>query len=108
MDESQHAAYDASCDVRRDFDMAASIALGSAQKVVILRFNPDAYKIAGQTRRTRTKDRYETLIKTINEMEEPVGFRRLFLFYDKDSDDALFPSIAKDWDPAAREVSRNV
>ena len=108
VDESQHAAYDASCDVRRDFDMAASVALGSAQKLVILRYNPDPYKIAGQTRRTSTKDRHETLMKTINEMEEGVGFRRLFLFYDKDSDDALLPSVAKEWDPAAREVSNNV
>ena len=108
VDESQHTAYDASCDVRRDFDMVASIALGSAQKLVILRFNPDSYKIAGQIRRTATKERHETLIKTINEMEEPVGFRRLFLFYDKDSDDARLPSIAKEWDPAAREVSNNV
>ena len=79
VDECQHASYDASCDVRRDFDIAASIALGSAQKLVILRYNPDPYKVAGQTRRTNKKDRHATLMKTINEMEEGVGFRRLFL-----------------------------
>ena len=29
VDEEQHKVYDPSCDVRRDFDMAASVALGS-------------------------------------------------------------------------------
>ena len=32
-DEDQHRSYDASCDTRRDFDMAASVALGSGQKM---------------------------------------------------------------------------
>ena len=42
-DETQHTHYPPSCDVRRDFDIAASIALGSGQKLVILRYNPDAF-----------------------------------------------------------------
>ena len=46
VDEEQHKAYDPSCDVRRDFDMAASVALGSGGKLLVLRYNPDAFKIA--------------------------------------------------------------
>ena len=41
VDEEQHKAYDPSCDVRRDFDMAASVALGSGHKLLVLRYNPD-------------------------------------------------------------------
>ena len=107
-DEGQHSHQDASCDVRRDFDMAASVALGSAQKIVVLRYNPDAYKVAGATRPTTAKVRRETLVKTIRELEEPMGFRRLFLFYNRDSDDAALPTIAAEWDCVARAVSRNV
>ena len=34
VDEEQHNAYDPSCDARRDFDMAASVALGSRHKLL--------------------------------------------------------------------------
>ena len=43
VDEGEHAAYDPSCDPRRDFDIFSSIALGSGGKVLILRFNPDGF-----------------------------------------------------------------
>ena len=49
-DEDQHRSYDASCDVRRDFDMAASVALGSGHKLRVVRYNPDGYHVAGRTR----------------------------------------------------------
>ena len=37
VDEEQHKAYDPSCNVRRDFDMAASVALGSGRKLLVRR-----------------------------------------------------------------------
>ena len=52
VDENQHRERDPSCDVRRDFDMAASVALGSARKLAIVRYNPDPFKVAGRTVRT--------------------------------------------------------
>ena len=58
VDEEQHKVYDPSCDVGRDFDMAASVALGSGHKLLVLRYNPDAFKIAGMTRRTTKKERH--------------------------------------------------
>ena len=67
--------------------------------------SPDAYKVAGVTRRTSAKFTREALLRTIRELEEPAAFRRLFLFYTKDSNDAVLPAIAAEWDPAAREVS---
>ena len=39
-DETQHTHYPSACDVRRDFDICASVALGSAEKLVIFRYNP--------------------------------------------------------------------
>ena len=55
VDEEQHKAYDPSCDVRRDFDMAASVALGSGHKLMVLRYNPDAF----QDRRRDAADHQE-------------------------------------------------
>ena len=45
VDENMHAGQPSSCDVRRDFDMCASIILGSQHKVVVLRYNPDSFRI---------------------------------------------------------------
>jgi len=111
-DEMQHSAYDPSCDVRRDFDSCASIALGSRQKAVILRYNPDAFKIGGQTRYTTKKERHAKLIETIQSWEEDpapeLGFARFFMFYDAENDAAQLPLIAQHWSEEVRAVSRRV
>jgi hypothetical protein len=108
VDEEQHSHYTPSCDVRRDFDIAASIALGSAQKLVIIRYNPDAYNVAGRTLRTTAKERHQKLLSIIQGMNEPEGFQRVFLFYDRDSSDATLPSVAKEWDyHTILQVSKN-
>ena len=105
VDETQHAGYPSSCDVRRDFDIAASTALGTGQKLVILRFNPDAFRVAGKNRMVSQKDRQAKLLEMLDALGEPEGFRRLFMYYDRDAEDSQLPTIAKEWDPAAREVS---
>jgi len=113
-DEEQHRGHEsASCDVRRDFDAAASVALGSQQKLAVLRFNPDAFQIAGVTQRAAKKDRLAKLLATLAAWQavDPapeLGFARFFLFYDAASEDAALPSVAEDWDPLAREVSFRV
>ena len=92
--------------MRRDFDIAAAAALGSAPKASIVHYNPDCYRVAGTTRRTSTKARLETLTELLQEAEEPEGtFDRRFLFYDRE--DAVLPTVAKEWESAAREISRN-
>ena len=105
VDEGQHSSYPSSCDVRRDFDIAASTALGSGQKLMILRYNPDAFRVAGKNRTVSQKERQAKLLETLNTLEEPQGFRRLFMYYDRDAEGSELPTIAKEWDPAAREVS---
>ena len=105
-DEDHHRSYDASCDVRRDFDMAESVALGSAHKLRTIRFNPDSYRVAGRTCRESKKDRIVRLLALLGE-DEPVGaLERVFLCYDQESKDAPLPQIAASWDVVARYVSR--
>ena len=54
------------------------------------------------------KDRLTRLVETIRTMDKPQGFVRYFLYYDLDTEDATLPTVAKEWDPSAREVSRNL
>ena len=106
VDEDQHNHYDLSCDVRRDFDIAASVALGSGHKLVILRYNPDAFKVGGVTRRTSKRERHAKLLALIGRLQvEPAApFERLFLSYDHES--GSLPSVAEHWDEVAKAVSR--
>ncbi len=104
-DEFQHRAYDLSCDVRRDFDIAASVALGSQHKLKIIHYNPDDFRVDEKTQVKSKASRIARLLEVLT--EEPVGFERLFLFYDGTSDSHL-PQVAVNWPEAAREVSRVV
>ena len=111
VDENQHGHQDSSCDVRRDFDMVASIALGSQHKLAIVRYNPDAFKVAGRTVRTPKTERHPKLLQLLYSLmqEEPEkSFQRLFLFYDRAAEDSELPAVAEDWDVVARTVSRAV
>ena len=105
VDEQQHGTRPTSCDVRRDFDIAASAALGAGHKLVVLRYNPDAFRVAGKSRAVSQKERQAKLLDTIEEMKEPQGFRRLFMYYDRDAEESALPSIAREWGAAAREAS---
>ena len=111
-DEEQHKAYDPSCDLRRDYDSCASIALGSQHKAVVLRYNPDAFKVGGVTRRTSKKDRQQKLIEILKSWEEDpapgLGFARFFLFYDAADDAAPLPLVAQNWDKEVCAISRRL
>ena len=63
VDEDQHRSYDLSCDVRRDFDVAAAISLGSGRKLRTIRYNPDSYRIAGVAQKTSKAERMEALAR---------------------------------------------
>jgi hypothetical protein len=101
VDEDQHASYAPMCDVRRDFDIAASVSLGSGGKLAILRYNPDPFKMAGVARRTAKKDRHAKLLQVLGglQSQEPeLPFSRLFLYYDRATPDSTLPSIAAQWE----------
>ena len=55
-DEDQHRAYDPMRDVRFDFALAQSV--GSRQKLMVIRYNPDAYRIGGKTKSEGRRNEY--------------------------------------------------
>ena len=83
--------------------MAASIALGSEHRLLIIRYNPDGYRVGGKTRVESKKDRITRLLDLLE--HEPTAFERVFLCYDQD-EHATLPQVAASWDASAREVSR--
>jgi hypothetical protein len=109
LDEQQHSHYDPSCDVRRDFDSLASIALGSQHKTVVLRYNPDAFQVSGHTRYTTKNERQAKLLELIQAWDaDPVpelGFARFFMYYDAEAEDAQLPLIAQNWSNEVKAVS---
>ena len=102
-DEDQHRSYDPSCNVRRDFDIAASVTMGSFHKLMIVRCNPDAYRVGGIVRTETKKDRLQRLLAVMD--HEPTSFEMVFLCYDPD-EGATLPQVAASWDEAAKQVSR--
>ena len=109
VDEDQHKHYGPMCDVRRDFDIASSIMLESTQKIVIIRYNPDCFRVGNHTISITKKEREQKLLDVVLNIKEPESFERLFLFYDKDSSVASLPSVSKEWNcEAVLEVSRLV
>jgi hypothetical protein len=110
VDEDAHSAYPAACDVRRDFDMCASLALGSGHKVVVLRYNPDNFRLDGNNMSVAAKDRQRRLVEVVRAwlLEDPAPGKQLarfFMYYDMRSD-ATLPVVAKEWESEeARAVS---
>ena len=105
VDENQHSAYDESCDPRRDFDIFSSIALGTGGKVLILRYNPDGFKIGDMTCSVAKKARHARLLEVINSVEPP-ACARYFLYYNKHKHGDELPAVADQWPPAMREMSK--
>ena len=74
----------------------------------MLRYNPDAFKVNGVTRTVPKKERQAKLLETLSTLEEPRGFRRLFMYYDREADGDVLPLVAKEWDETARQFSHVV
>ena len=89
--------------------MCASLALGSGHKVIVLRYNPDNFRMDGKNMKVTTKDRQRHLIEVVRDwlMNDPVPdmqLARFFMYYDGRSYSAL-PVVAKEWDDEVRAVS---
>jgi hypothetical protein len=109
VDEGAHKSQDPSCDVRRDFDLVASTALGSGGSIVVVRYSPDDFSVAGERVRVSKRNRRAQLLGLLDRLreEEPEQpFQRLFLYYDVDGPVSTLPSVARHWEPAAWRVSR--
>ena len=108
VDEGEHAAYDPSCDPRRDGDIFASAALGNGGCVVILRYNPDSFTVGVLKCNAPKKQRHARLARALRELmsEEPPAHKRLFLYYSRAAADDVLPLVAQHWEPSVRELSR--
>ena len=110
VDENMHAERPSSCDVRRDFDMCASLTLGSGHKVVVLRYNPDSFRVDGKNVTVPAKQRQQKLVDMLRAwlVEDPAKEKQLarfFMYYDCTSNSSL-PVVAKEWESdEARAVS---
>ena len=79
------------------------MALGSEHKLMIIRYNPDVYRVGGAVRAESKKGRMQRLLALLD--HEPTSFERVFLCYDQD-EGASLPQVAASWDVAAKQVSR--
>ena len=69
VDERQHENYEPSCELRRLVELLAAC---MGKPLVVIRYNPDAYKIQGQTKRKSIEKRQTTLIDTIRKYENRI------------------------------------
>ena len=81
VDEHQHEQYEPSCELRRLVELLAAC---MGKPLVVIRYNPDGYKIQGETERTSTKKRQAALIDTIRKYENRILDKILtveYMFY---------------------------
>jgi hypothetical protein len=110
VDEDQHKGCDPSCDVRRDMGIYASVAMGSGDRLRVLRFNPNGFYVGGTPGQVSKQERLQRLIALIQQLDEDpwpdLPLARMFLYYDVDGPDAKLPSVAKLWQSEeARAIS---
>ena len=107
-DENQHKYYTEGCDLAREMNVLASIAMGSADKVVFLRYNPDVFRVGGHTQRTSRKQREDKLVQVLRDLDQELEthYARLFLFFDRQSPESVLPLIADGWPDQVKEISR--
>ena len=94
VDETQHEDYIISCESLRPFKIAESLALGgNSMPIVVIRFNPDAFKVGGVITTVTMEDRYTKLIDTIRYWNKKQLLAVHYMYYDLDSNGEL--TIAK-------------
>ena len=84
--------------------------MGSGHKLVVLRYNPDAFKVGDVTHRTTKRERHAkllTLLGGLQAAEPATPFERLFLFYDREPGSNL-PLVSQHWSEVVKAVSHCV
>ena len=110
VDENQHPDSSSNCDPRRDFDIFASATLGTRAdaKIVVLRFNPDSFRIGDAPCTVPKKVRMARLLEAIGAEPPDMPAARWFMYYSKDKHEDALPSIARDWSEPVRQISRTL
>ncbi len=89
-DEFQHSHYEVSCETRRMTDVYSSLVLEEkfqGNKIVWIRYNPDAFKINGQTTRITKKDRDQKLFDLLDNFQTEMNMAIIYMFYDCELDE---------------------
>jgi hypothetical protein len=85
--------------------IAAAVQVGSAHKLRVIHYNPDAYKVDGVTRKVSKAARIERLLATLHRPEPAGSLERLFLYYDECSELPGLPAVAEHWPEEVRAIS---
>jgi hypothetical protein len=115
VDEHQHRyGYDPSCDMRRMAHVMQALALdGNTLPVVFLRYNPQAFKVDGETCRTLRVDREARLLRWLAD-HRPDPSRPLtivYMYYDtltSDEGNVAEVSLDADYNPTMRHCITDV
>ena len=105
IDAHENFEQDPSYDARYDFTLLSSAVVGRDERVFILRYNPDEFKVGEGVCCVSQKQRHDRLLEVIN-APEPPPCARGFLYYSKRSLEDQHPVIAEHWAPAVRQLSR--
>ena len=106
VDEDGHESYNLSCELRRVMDVHRSLVLeGNTLPVAFIRYNPNAFKVDGKTKRTSKYVREKALVDAMRNWEFKRDFEILYMYYDEDSS---APSILSDpeYDESVKELVR--
>lgn len=85
VDENQHKTYGVVCELARMTKTHTALAIeGNTSPVGFIRYNPDAFKVAGVIKKVKPKDRLRRLLQVINEWQPgPEGSLQIqYMFYD--------------------------
>lgn len=82
LDEDAHHHYSVHCDTTRPFRICETLALeGNTLPIVIIRLNPDVYKVDGQTKRIYKIDRYNEVLRLIRETTSTAPLSVVYCYY---------------------------
>ena len=85
VDERQHhdVVYEVKCDLARMLHVMAAIACSRNDRPTVwIRFNPDVFKVDGQTVKIPKKRKYQQLLSVLQDTTEFSGIRILYMYYD--------------------------
>ena len=103
VDEDQHSHYPVSCETARMMDIVAeNTKAGRGDKLKIVQFNPDAFKLDFKPARVPPRDRHACLLEAIRDEPEQ-QFEIAYVFYDQSSP---YPEVCLD--PESPRELRNL
>ena len=93
VDEDQHSHYAVQCEVARMMDIfGEQVKAGRLDKIRLLRYNPDSFRMNGELAKVTHKERHDRLRAAI--LEEPARhFSITYMFYDQSSP---YPDVCLD------------